>query len=149
MPPHKILAREFIFEIETAVADTWVEIGGINSFSPDRSKDDADTTDFNSGGWAQHLPAQRGLSVTLDGFFLEDDAGVRDAGQARVEEVAQIVGHTGLVGFRITSPATAGNNQISGEASFNYGGPGGGNNDAASWSAEAVFNGEPTIGTAA
>ena len=146
MPPHKVLAREWVFEIESATPDTWIEIGGINSMAPDRSKDDADVTDFNSGGWSEHLPAQRGLSVTLDGFYLEDDAGARDLGQARVEEVAQIVGHAGLVGFRMTSPASAGNRRISGEASFNYGGPGGNNNDGASWSAEATFSGQPVRG---
>lgn len=146
MPPVKVLAREWTFEIESATPGTWLEIGGINSFTPDRSKDDADTTDFDSGGWATHLPAQRGLSVTMDGFYLEDAAGARNLGQERVEAVSQIVGSTGLVNFRMTSPATAGLRRISGPASFNHGGPGGGNNDASSWSAEAVFSGQPVRG---
>lgn len=146
MPPVKVLAREWTFEVESATPGTWLEIGGINSFTLDRSKDDADTTDFDSNGWAQHLPAQRGLSVSLDGFYLEDTAGARNLGQERVETLSRVVGSAGLANFRMTSPATAGNRRISGQASYNYGGPGGGNNDASAWSAQAVFNGQPTVG---
>lgn len=146
MPPRKVLARGWVFEVESATPDTWIQIGGINNFTPDRAKDDADTSDFDSGGWAEHLPASRGLSISLDGFYLEDAAGARDLGQARVEALAQLVDNAGLGRFRMTSPATGGNRRVTGDVSFNYGGPGGGNNDGSAWSMVATFSGQPTIG---
>lgn len=68
MAMERVLARSWKFEINDG---TWKEIGGINSFTWSGSKTDADTTGFDSGGWAAHLTAQRGRTLTLQGNYLE------------------------------------------------------------------------------
>lgn len=139
----KVLARGWTFEIQTDEATpTYVPIGGINNFSVSPTKNDADVTDFDSEGREEHLPASRGLSITVEGFYLEDpDTGERDPGQQAVEELADKIGVQGIAGFRMTSP---GGNTKEFKASANVTSPGGGNNDPASWSAELTVSGKIT-----
>ncbi len=144
MAKTKVLARGWTFFINTGTyaVPVWTQIHGINSFSPSPEKNDADTTDFDSAGNLEHLPASRGMSYTFEGFFLVDVAdGTRDAGQARVEEVGALVGPAGLGHLRLTSPPSSGAEVWDFDASFNVTPPGGGNDDAASWSFEATVSG--------
>lgn len=141
----KHLARGFVFEVESAVANTWIQIGGVNSFEVGRDKESADTTDFASAGNAEHLPAQRSGALTVEGFFLEDlvsaPAGARDPGQERCEVLSDLVGVGGVGRARYKTPA----NKIKHfSCSVNVTGPGGSNNDAASWSAEFERSGAVT-----
>src|SRR5690606_10420287 len=101
----KVLARGWKFEINTGTPEipAWTPIKGINSFSIATTKNDADVTDFDSDGWLKHIPASRGRSITLEGFYLEDpDTGDRDPGQEAVEELADKVGFPALAQFRMT-----------------------------------------------
>ena len=68
MAIQRVLAREWKFEIYDGA---WKEIGGLNSFAWGGTKTDADTTGFDSQGWGEHLPAQRGRTLTLQGSYLE------------------------------------------------------------------------------
>lgn len=140
----KFLARDLTIEIGTAAgsgvagsgdpdADGYVEIKGLNSITHAPTSTDAETSDFNSEGRSEHLKAERGDSWTCAGFTLEDvTTGDRDPGQARVEEVAQLVGPAALVPFRLTSP---GGNTIEFVGSVEVTLSGGGTNDASQWQA--------------
>jgi len=144
----KVLARGWTFEINTGTEATpvWTPIGGINNFSISTTKNDADATSFDSGGWLEHLVASRGRQITLEGFHLEDPTdGTRDPGQEAVEELADQVGEASLGQFRITSP---GGKTWTFKASADVQGPGGGNDDFASWSATLTVSGRITKGAA-
>ena len=88
MPIVRVLAREWKIEVKNSSSE-FVEIGGINTFAFGGGKTDADTTGFDSEGWSEHLVAQRGRTLTIEGFFLEDPTdGTRDPGQAVIDELA-------------------------------------------------------------
>lgn len=139
----KVLARGFKFEVQVSAQDggtEWEEIKGINTFTWANSKSSANTTSFDENGRQSHLPASRGATLTLEGFYLEDpDTGERDPGQKAVEDLAKLVGPEGLGTFRITSP---GGKVKEFQASANIGGVGGGTDDPASWSVELEISGE-------
>ncbi len=144
MAVEKVLARGWSFEINTGTegAPTWTKIGGIETFSIEKEKTDAEGTDFDSAGWAEHVVAERGVSISLEGFHKEDSStGDRDAGQEAVEALADAVGDASLDQFRMTSP---GGNTWTFYASADVGGPGGGRNDYASWSCTLKVSGQIT-----
>lgn len=137
----KFLARDLDIEINTGTigSPVWTAIGGLNSLTHSPSSTDAETTDFDSDGRAEHMKAERGDAWSLAGYTLEDvSTGDRDAGQAAVETLAQAVGLTSLGQFRITSP---GGNTITFLASAEVTLHGGGNNDAAAWAASLTVSG--------
>lgn len=137
----KFLARDLTIEINTGTVGSpvWTGIGGLNSLTHSPSSSDAETTDFDSNGRAEHMKAERGDSWALAGFHLEDvSLGTRDPGQAAVEALAQAVGLTSLSQFKITSP---GANTITFSASAEVTLAGGGNNDAAAWAAALTVSG--------
>lgn len=144
----KVLARGFDFEVDDGLeTSSFLAIGGINTFSVSPSKNDAETTDFDSEGWAEHLVASRGLEIELEGYYMEDEEdGTRDEGQERIEEVAELIGAESIVPFRMTTP---GGTTIAMNVSVNaspFGtSTGGGNDDPAGWSATLVVSGKPTI----
>jgi hypothetical protein len=143
MTTTKILARDCTVEIETAVVDTFVEIGGLNSISFDRRKNRTDTGDFNSGGIEEHLPTETGKSVTAEGSYLTTlTTGVRDAGQARAELLSDLVGPAGMSRARVTDSEGDG---FKGLASFDAGPTGGGKNDMHGWRCEITFSGPLTV----
>lgn len=81
--------------------------------------------------------------MTLDGLRLEDTAdGSRDPGQEAVEDLADLVGPAGLAQFRWYQETSLKGKSFMG--SVNVTGPGGGNDDAASWSAEITVSGAVT-----
>lgn len=140
----KFLARDLDIEINTGTigSPTWTAIGGLNSLTHSPSSTDAETTDFDSDGRAEHMKAERGDSWTLAGFTLEDVAtGDRDPGQAAVETLGKALGLSSLGQFRISSP---GGNTITFMASAEVTLAGGGNNDAAAWQAAITVSGDVT-----
>ncbi len=138
----KIPARDWTFEILSGAV--WTEVGGLETWSPSFSQNDADTTDFASAGMQEHLIMSRGYELTVEGFFLEDVAsGARDAGQAAVETLALAVGLASLGEFRVTSP---GGTVYTFDASAAIGNAGGGGKDDVSkWSATLTRSGATTI----
>jgi hypothetical protein len=134
----KVLTREFLVEVSDG--DSNLPIGGIRTITLNTSKTDADTTDFDSGGWAEHFVGERSASVTLDGVYIEDpDSGDRDPGQARCEALALLVGPASMGEFTITSPAGAAR-VFSG--SVQVSGPSGGRNEASTWQAVLTVSGQ-------
>lgn len=136
----KVPARDFTIEILTTPPSTYTPIGGLNSLSHSPSSNTADTTDFDSGGRAEHLVMERGDAWTIAGRHLEDAAtGDRDPGQAAVETLAKSVGLSSMGTFQITSP---GGNKVTFEASAEVTLAGGGHNDPAAWQAVLTVSGE-------
>lgn len=107
MAPKQVPARDIVFEIETAVAATWAEVGGLTSVTPDYSANSAfaDTTEFSSGGRYSGRPMQRGGTFAIDGKLkLDPTTGAQDPGQARVETLAKAVGEAGMGRIRFRYP---------------------------------------------
>lgn len=144
MPITKILARDSILEIDGNLgvgSPSYVEIKGVTSITPNLSKNDADTTDFDSEGQQEHLPASRGRTFALSGFRMEDrDTGERDPGQQACEDAAELIGPEGLIPFRFVSPA---GNVITFIGSVNVTPFGGGVDDPSAWSVEVHASGKP------
>lgn len=138
----KVLARDWICEVENEMG-VFIPVGGIETFEFGSGKTDADTTDFDSEGWGEHIPAVRTRTVTINGFFLEDkETGARDPGQKIIDELANKVGQEGLGNFRLTSP---GGTLYEFKGSVDPAGPGGGHTDATSWGATIAVSGKITI----
>lgn len=145
MPNTKVLARGWTFEHLSGAS--WLEIKGINSFEVSPEANTVDTTDFDSNGWNENMVASRGLALSLEGFHLEDVGnGGRDAGQLAVETLSGLIGPASVGTFRMTSP---GGRVKTFTATANVSGPGGGNDDAASWSVELTITGQPVDSTVA
>lgn len=140
----KFLARDLTIEINTGSigSPVWTAIKGLNTLTHAPSSTDAETTDFDSNGAAEHMKAERGETWTLAGFSLEDvTTGDRDPGQQAVEALALTVGLASLGNFRITSP---GGNTATFMASAEVTRAGGGNNDPATWQAVVRVSGTVT-----
>lgn len=136
----KFLARDLTIEVRDDDGLTFLPIGGLQSITHSPAKTDADTTDFDSNGRARHIPAQRGDSFSLAGQALLDSAnGDKDPGQERVEDLSRLTGLTAMGTFRLTDP---GGNKATFDASVDLTLPGGGTNDAASWGATILVDGE-------
>ena len=131
----------------TAGSPVWTPIGGLNSWSPSPSKNDADTTKFSNNGWQSHLPASRGLEHTLSGLVQVDPStGARDAGQAACEKLALEMGVDGISQFRHTM--TGGTvNVFDGSCNVTRGG--GGNDDPSAWECTVTMSGAPVTTLAA
>lgn len=137
----KVLARDYKFEVNTGttVSPTWTEIKGLNTWSPSRVKNDANTTSYDEGGVISHIVASRGGSVTLTGFVLEDTGdGSRDPGQEAVNALDELIGYDSLGEFRITTP---GGTLLQGLASVQVTEGGGGVDDASAWEAVLTKSG--------
>lgn len=135
----KVLARDFVFEIESLTTPgSFIAIGSLNSFAINNSKSDADTTTFDSEGAQEHLPASRNSNIKLDGFLDETDPG-----QIEVEKLSEKVGTEGIGSFRITNTKTNSVRTFRASAVID-GGPSGGNDDAAKWGATLNVTGKIT-----
>ena len=130
-----------------SLGDTgFADIGGLTSFSPSTEKNDTETTTFDDNGWLGHLVSSRGLGFDLEGYHEEDSStGARDAGQAILENLAEKSGPSAREDFRLTTPSgTIIQFAVSVDAPFKGMSTGGGNDDAAGWSATLTMDGEPT-----
>lgn len=138
MAEEKILARDWTIEVYDGTS--YQSIGGINTFTLSSGKESATTTDFDSSGNAEHIPAERTKTVTMEGFYVEDpDTGTRDPGQQAIEDLAELTGTDGIETLHIKSPG--GGYEVWLDASYNLSDFGGGNNDPASWGFEAERTG--------
>jgi hypothetical protein len=133
----KYNARDCVFEIESETPATWIEIGEINTFSKSHEEETADTTTFGSQGQSESQKMQIGKSLTLEGFH--DPA---DAGQIRVEEVAELLGDESLIKMRFHAPGAT--NWEVWVCHVNLGDQGGGNNDKGAWAATFTRSGAST-----
>lgn len=142
----KVLARNWTIEVNTGTeaTPTWTKVGGLNTFTLSNDKEDADTTDFDSDGYAEHIVAGRSNEVSFEGSFLEDPAdGSRDAGQAKIETLAEETGAAAMGQVRITPPS--GENGKIYKGSFTVGDVGGGTNDPTTWGATMTVSGKPVL----
>lgn len=138
----KIPARDYTFELDPAGGSSFVEIGGINTWSHKNSNTDTESTDFDSDGRDEHYQMGTGDSFTLEGFRKADVSnGARDAGQAACETLARAVGIESRGAFRFTSPDGE-VKTFEGTAKVDVGG--GGNNDLTKWSVEVKVAGDIT-----
>lgn len=146
MAATKINARDWTFEIDNG-SSTLIEIAGINSMTLGHATEERETTDFDSAGQRESMPMQRHRTFTLEGDVIEDDVtGVREAGQARLEALALLVGPSGISSFVATSP---GGTKYTQDVWVDPGDQGGGNNAGTSFSYTLVRSGATTITTPA
>lgn len=81
-------ARGWMFEVETATADTFVRIGNLTSWTenPGENEETADITDFDSEGYYSQDVMQRGATIEVSGQYTTT-TGARDAGQEYIDTV--------------------------------------------------------------
>ena len=141
----KVLARDWEFWINngTFAVPVWVDVTcGLNTFTFSNSKNDADTTEFCSDGYAEHIVASRSVEISAEGFFLEDpDTGDRSQGQELVEVLAAKTGNESLGDFKLVSPGGSGRRFYS---SIVLADVGGGNDDPTTWGFTMTVSGKPT-----
>jgi len=139
MPVQKVLARDWKVEVKDD-SSTWQEVGGVVTLGFGGSKTAADTTDFDSDGWEEHLVSRRGRSLTLEGHYLEDpDTGDRDPGQEAIDDLANAMGAEAVGDFKLTSP---GGKVMTFSGSVEPADVGGGDADVTSWGATITVDGE-------
>jgi len=121
----------------------WVDVTcGLNTFTFSNSKNDADTTEFCSNGYMEHIVASRGVEISAEGFFLEDPmTGDRSTGQELIEVLAALTGNDSLGDFKLTSPGGSGRRFF---ASIVLADVGGGNDDPTTWGFTMTVSGKPT-----
>lgn len=144
MAVKKVLARDWVASINTGtyVSPVWVEIKGLSTLTFSNGKNDADTTDFNSDGWEEHIVASRNAELAIEGMYLEDPSdGSRDPGQEAVETLSETMGNDSLGDFKLVSPGGTGKRFY---ASAQIGDVGGGNDDPTSWGATLTRSGQST-----
>lgn len=131
----KVLARD------CTITCGGTEVKGLSTIGLSNSSSSAETTDFDSAGWAESFVAERSMSMTLEGMFLEDVSDKsRDPGQAAVEVLGKAVGSASVGAFVYTTP---GGTTCTFSATVELGDVGGGNNDPMSWSATLTVTGAP------
>lgn len=142
----KVLARDWTMSINKGTFGTpvWVDVTcGINTFTLSNTKNDADTTDFCSEGFMEHLVASRSIELTAEGFFLEDPStGDRAEGQELIEAQALLMGNSSLGDFRLISPGLTESRFF---ASANIADIGGGNDDPTTWGFTLNISGQPVV----
>jgi len=142
----KINARDWVFEASADpdnVTPVWAEVGGLSSFdlNPSEGEESVDTTTFSSAGRAESQAMQRGASLSLEGF-IERTAGVDDAGQAVLNDAAELVGEASLIGVRFRH--TDDTDWTVWSAWVSRGSNSGGNNDKTNWSSTCMRSGAAT-----
>lgn len=133
MPGVKLNARDLIVEVaDPEVADTWVEVDGITSATINKAENEetADTTTYGSDGEYEHEIMQRGGSLSLEGFYYDDD-GEQDDGQGVCSEMATRKAEESLGEVRMRYPSWT--DWVVWTCTFSEGEIGGANNDKASW----------------
>lgn len=145
----KINARDWRFEVSAdpeAAIPEWAQVGGLTSFTLSNSEgeESADTTDFDSNGVAESQAMQRGASCSLEGNLKRDRiTKAKDAGQAVVDELAELVGEDSLGGFRFRHVDD--DEWTVWTAWVSKGDNGGGNNDKTSWGATFTRSGAASV----
>ncbi|MET9510756.1 hypothetical protein ABZX62_20240 [Streptomyces flavidovirens] len=140
----KYNARDLTFQIENLTTPaTWIEIGGITTFSKTHEEEVAETTTFGSDGQAESQKMQISKQLTLEGFRLKDTAtGALDVGQAEVEKLAGRLGDLSLGKIRFSAPGDT--TWEVWTCHVNLGDQGGGNNDKTTWAVTFTRSGADT-----
>lgn len=139
----KVPARDWDVEVENAAGDTWITVAGLQTITFGGEAEQLDTTDMDSGGWAENIIIQRARSVSLEGDWLEDTAdGSRDSGQDRVDSLRDEMGQSSKGKFRLTSP---GGNVRTFNGTVTMADVGGGRNAKTSWGATINVSGTITV----
>lgn len=142
MAQEKIPAEGWTFEIDTDGVPTWVAIENVKSHSWSPTKRDADTTDYDSGGWEEHYASRRGLSLTIEVNLTEDDGdGALPTGQQAALDLAQATGLSSKKPLRVTSP---GGRTLTGDASADMRPGDGREGDNTTTQIVFKFSGQPT-----
>jgi hypothetical protein len=141
----KVLARDwtlFLNSTGTYAVPVWLNITcGLNTFKFANDKKDADTTDFCSDGFTDHIVASRSLEISAEGYYMEDEVnGDRDPGQEAVETLALAMGNASKGDFKLVSPGGNGKRFY---ASVGVSDIGGGNEDPSSWGFTLTVAGKP------
>lgn len=145
MALRKILARDIIIQVESSTPNTWLQIGGVTSATPNpgENAEDADITDFNSGGRPEAIPVQRGASIAIEGQqILDSITGDPDPGQGRCDELGDTLGYNGQGRIRFRHPLQT--TWKIWTAVFTPGEQGGGNNDPGAWNTNITRSGAAT-----
>lgn len=137
-------ARGWIFEVETAVADTFAAIGNLTSWThnPGENEETANTTDFDSDGYYEQDVMQRGATIEVSGQWTAT-AGTRDPGQDYIDTVwTYQIGEEsrGRMRYRHTSQT----DWTVWECTVTPGSRGGETNAKTSWAATFTRCGAPT-----
>lgn len=143
----QINARDWIFEVSedpTSGTPTWAQVKGIESFdlNPSEGEESADTTTFDSGGYAESQAMQRGASCQLSGKRVRSGA-TADPGQAAADALAERVGEESLGGFRFRHADDT--EWTVWTAWVSKANVGGGNNDKTTWGATFTRSGSAAI----
>lgn len=144
----KPLAREAFASLEiltaTDPAETFTEIGGIETLTPSFQSTDADTSDYDSDGWTEHLVAERTEQIQISGHmaYTDVDTGERDPGQQAVEELAR---KTGLDSVGKIVLNLLGGGSIEWDVTATLGNQGGPRGSGAQWGVTFTSTGAPTI----
>ena len=137
----KVPARDWDFGIYDDEELEYKDIAGLTSFEYAPEKESAETTDFDSEGWSEHIPVARGVTLSFDGQYVEGEEGERDAGQELVEELGDKIGPEGFTTIKMSSPF--GGKEVYLEGSIEVDTIGGDTNDSTSWGFEFEVNGKP------
>ena len=141
----KVLARDWTIEVydeDAEAGEEWTSIAGINTFTLSSDKESTETTTFDSEGFGEHLASERNYTLSFDGYYDEDDEGVRDAGQELVETLGEAVGCDAYAYIHLKSPN--GGKEKYFEGTINLSDIGGGTNDSTTWGFELEVNGKPS-----
>lgn len=132
----KVMARDWEIHVSKLTSiPVWVRIGGITTFTSSNDKEDADVTDFDDEGFAQHIVVSRTGETSFEGHYLEEDEG-----QLLIDDLSEAMGHESLALIRLTRPS---GRVLEFMGTFTMGDVGGGNNDITSWGASVNRSGKP------
>jgi hypothetical protein len=136
----KYNARDCVFQIYDTIGAAYVAIGGLDTFAIGRDSKDTDLTTYASAGSKEGQVMERGKTLKLDGFRLQDqNTGALDPGQKLVEALADGLGDASLGTIRFAAPGDTTYEVWTAFAVL--GDTGGGNNDKAKWSVTLTRSG--------
>lgn len=131
----------------TIAVPVWTPVGGINSWNPNPTVAEADTTKFSSNGRHEGMSASTTDTFTFSGFTQVDETtGDRDPGQLACELQSRQLGQASRRQFR---HSRAGGKVSTFLATVQVVSGGGGNDDPDAWSVELRVSGEIATATPA
>lgn len=141
--PEPVLAREFDLDINTGtIADpVWTPIGGITGITPGQTVQNVDVTDFDTDGWEDNIPVQRGKSLSVAINYKENGDADLDPGQEALIALGDAMGSGAKKQFRHRSPNGRGHTFL---ATCAIAWPGGEKTANSTCTAELTMRGKPT-----
>ncbi|EFC80251.1 phage tail tube protein [Parafrankia sp. EUN1f] len=145
----QIPARSLIVQVRAADGSTYLPVKGITSWTvnPAEGEETTDTTTYDSNGNAESRKMQIGKSMAGEGKMIKDHAtGVQDAGQARIEVLADSLAEDSVGRIRFRHPMES--VWKIWDVIVSIGEQGGGNNDMTGWSCTFTRTGASTTASA-